>query len=106
MIVTNMSGQRQCRKTDAVDVFRDPLASCQGQPYISPTSRFTRGGPMSRPSGILRSFAAALGIAVATTLAVATPGGAVAQPAAQNAPTVVARHTVTLLTGDVVELSN
>src|SRR5256714_581079 len=61
---------------------------------------------MSRPSGILRSFAAALGIAVATTLAVATPGGAVAQPAAQNAPTVVARHTVTLLTGDVVELSN
>lgn len=54
---------------------------------------------MRRPR---KSLTAAFGLAIAATLAVATPGSA--QPASPSNPTIVARHTVTLLTGDVVEL--
>lgn len=58
---------------------------------------------MSRPSTVLRSVAAALGITVTAALAAVTPASA--QPEAQPAPmSVVARHTVTLITSDVVEV--
>src|SRR5256885_15029870 len=56
---------------------------------------------MSRPSRARRSVGAALGIPVLAALAVAIPAGAA--PAAA-APSVLARHTVTLVTGDVVDV--
>ncbi len=57
---------------------------------------------MSRSSTVLRSVAAALGVAVTAAL---TAAPATAQPQAQaSAVTVVARHTVTLITSDVVEV--
>lgn len=62
---------------------------------------------MSRPCGLIRPLATAIGVAIATVafpLAVTTPTAAAASPANPAAPTVLARHTVTLLTGDVVEL--
>jgi subtilisin family serine protease len=60
-----------------------------------------------RSRGTVRSLGLTLSAALAATLAVTPPVSAQqsAQPQAKPAPTVVAKHTVTLVTSDVVELN-
>src|SRR4051794_25654732 len=57
---------------------------------------------MSRRSRARGCLGAALGLSITAALAVATP--AAASPSAAPAPSIVARHTLTLITGDVVAL--
>jgi subtilisin family serine protease len=60
---------------------------------------------MSRPSTVFRSVTAAVGLAVAAALAAVPQASAQPQaPAETSAVSVVARHTVTLITSDVVEV--
>jgi subtilisin family serine protease len=60
---------------------------------------------MSRPLGMRGFGGVALGATLATTLFITVPAGA-APATNPAAPAVVARHTVTLVTGDRVELVN